>query len=230
MPQSPELERLLDKALDHVVFDGWSEATFEAAATDAGLTLDGALAVAPRGALDLAVALHRRGDQRMVKEAEKLDLSSLRYSERVAELLKLRIRVMPDREAVRRATTFFALPTNTPEGAKLIWETADHVWNTLGDTSTDGNWYSKRATLSAVWASVVLFWLGDDSPDTLKTDEFIDRRIENVMQIEKMKGQLRENPLTKPLMDLQETFLSRMRPPRAASDDLPGRWNEGGFT
>ena len=225
MPESPELDGLLDKALDHVAFDGWTETTFKAAAADAGLTFEEALAIAPRGALDLAVALHRRGDGRMVEEAEKLDLSSLKYSERVAELLKLRIRVMPDREAVRRATTLFALPTHAPEGAKLIWETADHVWNILGDTSTDGNWYSKRATLSAVWASVVLFWLGDDSADTLKTDEFIDRRIENVMQIEKMKGQLRENPLTKPLMDLQESFLSRMRPPRAASDDLPGKWN-----
>ncbi len=225
MPESPELDGLLDKALDHVAFDGWTETTFKAAAADAGLTFEDALAIAPRGALDLAVAFHRRGDRKMAEEAEKLDLSSLKYSERVAELLKLRIRVMPDREAVRRATTLFALPTHAPEGAKLIWETADHVWNALGDTSTDGNWYSKRATLSAVWASVVLFWLGDDSADTLKTDEFIDRRIENVMQIEKMKGQLRENPLTKPLMDLQESFLSRMRSPRAASDDLPGKWN-----
>ena len=224
MPETPDLDTLLDAALAHVVFDGWSEATFSAAATDAGLTLADAKALAPRGVLDLAIAFHRRGDRAMVEALEKADLSSLRYSERVAKALQLRIEVMTDREAVRRATTLFSLPTNAPEGAKLVWETADHIWHALGDTSDDGNWYSKRATLSAVWASVVLYWLGDDSPGFQRTYEFIDRRIENVMQIEKMKGQLRANPLTKPLMDLQDTFLSRMHPPKVPVD-VPGRWN-----
>ena len=224
MPETPDLEALLDAALAHVAFDGWSEATFAAAASDAGLTRVEAKALAPRGALDLAIAFHRRGDREMVKAIEKVDLSTLRYSERVAKALQLRIEAMRDREAVRRATTLFSLPMNAPEGAKLVWETADHVWTALGDTSDDGNWYSKRATLSAVWASVVLYWLGDDSPDYLKTREFIDRRIENVMQIEKMKGQLRANPLTKPLMELQASFFSRMHPPKTPVD-VPGRWN-----
>ncbi len=224
MPETPDLDRLLDAALAHVPFDGWSEATFAAAAADAGLTLSEAKGLAPRGALDLAIAFHRRGDRAMVEAIEKIDLSPLRYSDRVAKALQLRIEAMEDREAVRRATTLFSLPMNAPEGAKLVWETADHVWNALGDTSKDGNWYSKRATLSAVWASVVLYWLGDDSPDYLKTREFIDRRIENVMQIEKMKGQLRANPLTKPLMDLQASFMERMHPPQTP-DDVPGRWN-----
>ena len=224
MPETPDLDTLLDAALAHVAFDGWSEATFSAAASDAGLTLSEAKALAPRGVLDLAIAFHRRGDRAMVEVIEKTELSSLRYSERVARALQLRIDAMTDREAVRRATTLFSLPMNAPEGAKLVWETADQVWNALGDTSDDGNWYSKRATLSAVWASVVLYWLGDDSPGFQKTYEFIDRRIENVMQVEKMKGQLRANPLTKPLMDLQASFFSRMHPPKAP-EDVPGRWN-----
>ncbi len=58
----------------------------------------------------------------------------------------------------------------------------------LGDTSTDVNWYTKRATLSAVYASTVLFWLGDDSPNHSRDDDFIDRRIADVMQMEKMKS------------------------------------------
>ena len=224
MPETPDLDALLDAALAHVAFDGWSEATFAAAAADVGLALSDAKGLAPRGALDLAIAYHRRGDRAMVEALEKADLSSLRYSERVAKALQLRIAAMEDREAVRRATTLFSLPMNAPEGAKLVWETADHVWTALGDTSNDGNWYSKRATLSAVWASVVLYWLGDDSPDYAKTRDFIDRRIENVMQVEKLKGQLRANPLTKPLMDLQASFFSRMHPPKTP-EDVPGRWN-----
>ena len=223
MSETPDLDALLDAALAHVAFDGWSEAAFLAAASDLGLSPAKAKALAPRGALDLAIAYHRRGDRSMVEAIENIDFSPLRYSERVAKALELRIEAMTDREAVRRATTFFALPMNAPEGAKLVWETADHVWNALGDKSTDGNWYTKRATLSAVWASVVLFWLGDDSPDFAKTRDFIGRRVENVMQVEKLKGQLRANPLTKPLMELQASFMSRMHPPKTPTN-APGRW------
>jgi ubiquinone biosynthesis protein COQ9 len=40
----------------------------------------------------------------------------------------------------------------------------------------------------------VLFWLGDDSPGHQATWEFLDRRIEDVMQIEKLKGALPKFP------------------------------------
>ena len=221
MSKTVDLDALLDAALAHVAFDGWTQATFDAAAADLGIAPDAARGIAPRGAIDLAVAFHRRGDRAMLEALESTDLSDLRYSEKVAKALELRIKAMTDREAVRRATTLFALPTNAPEGARLVWETADHVWNALGDTSTDGNWYTKRATLSAVWASTVLFWLGDDSPLYAKTFEFIDRRIDNVMQIEKLKGQVRANPLMRPLARLEASVMAAVKPPRR-DRDVPG--------
>lgn len=225
MTVTPNLDTLLDAALAHVAFDGWSDESFAAGAADADLSLVEARALAPRGALDLAMAYHRRGDREMVMRMESTDLSAMRYSEKVATALKFRVEAMSDREAVRRATTLFSLPTHAGDGAKLIWETADHVWTSLGDTSEDGNWYTKRATLSAVWGSVVLYWLGDDSPDFAKTSDFIDRRIENVMQVEKVKGQLRSNPLTRPLMDIEAAVLGRIRAPnKEAAQDLPGQW------
>jgi ubiquinone biosynthesis protein COQ9 len=52
-------DRLLDAALPHVPFDGWSEATFRAAVADTGVDPALARAACPRGALDLAVAFHR---------------------------------------------------------------------------------------------------------------------------------------------------------------------------
>ena len=221
MTVTPNLDALLDAALAHVAFDGWSDETFTTAAEDAGLSLADARSLAPRGAIDLAMAFHRRGDHKMVARMDSTDLSEMRYSEKVSAALKFRIEAMTDREAVRRASTLFSLPMHAADGAKLVWETADHVWTALGDTSEDGNWYTKRATLSAVWGSVVLYWLGDDSPDYAKTADFIERRIENVMQIEALKGRMRQNPLTKPLMDLQSTILGRIRAPKAPRD-VPG--------
>lgn len=216
------LDTLLDAILPHVVFDGWAPASFEAALADLGVTHSEAQVIVPRGAIDLAVAYHRRGDALMVAKMAETDLSEMRYSEKVAAALRFRVEAMDNREAVRRASTLFALPMHAAQGGKLIWETANHVWNALGDTSEDANWYTKRATLSGVWASVVLFWLGDDSAGYADTYAFIDRRIEDVMRIEKMKGKLRENPVSKPFMQLQEAFFSKMRAPTAAPDDLPG--------
>ena len=223
--EKPKIETLLDAALNHVAFDGWSPATFSAAARDAGMTEAEARGLAPRGAVDLAVAYHRRGDRAMIDRLKTTDLSGLRFRDKVATALRFRVEAMDDREAVRRATALFSLPNHAAEGARLIWETADHVWTALGDTSDDLNWYSKRATLSAVWASVVLYWLGDDSAGQADTIAFIDRRIEDVMRIEKVKGQLRENPLTKPFMELQSKLFRNVRMPDMSHlNDLPGRW------
>lgn len=216
------LDALLDAILPHVVFDGWSPASFKAALGDLNVTEAEAKLVASRGAIDLAVAYHRRADAEMVARMEKTDLNDLRYSEKVATALRTRIEVMDNREAVRRASTLFALPMNAVEGGKLVWETADAIWNVLGDTSDDANWYTKRATLSGVWASTVLFWLGDDSAGFADTFSFIDRRIEDVMRIEKMKSKLRDNPISKPLMQAQDAFFAKMRAPADAPDDLPG--------
>jgi ubiquinone biosynthesis protein COQ9 len=69
-----------------------------------------------------------------------------------------------DREAVRRAASLFALPNYAADGARAVWRTADVIWTALGDTSRDYNWYTKRTTLSAVYSSCVLYWLGDGTP------------------------------------------------------------------
>ncbi|MEM9425653.1 MAG: COQ9 family protein [Pseudomonadota bacterium] len=215
------LDALLDAALPHVAFDGWSEASFNAAARDIDMSEAEARALAPRGALDLAVAFHRRGDAAMVVKLAEADLTGLRFREKVATALRYRLGAMTDREAVRRASTLFSLPQHAAEGGKLIWETADHVWTALGDESRDGNWYSKRAILSGVWGATVLYWLGDDSADYADTHQFIDRRIEDVMRFEKLKGQLRDNPLTKPFMQVQEAVMGRIHAPKRR-DDVPG--------
>ena len=160
--QTPK-EQLLDAALMHVAFDGWSEATFKAAVSDTGMDPTVARAVCPRGAVDLAVAYHKRGDQQMIDRMKAENMTEMKFSAKVAAMVRFRLEAATDKEAVRRGTTLFALPQYAPEGAKLVWGTADAIWTALGDTSEDVNWYTKRATLSAVYSSTVLFWLGDTS-------------------------------------------------------------------
>lgn len=217
-PMTDQREALLQAALAHVAFDGWSDATFTAAVSDAGLDPGAARAACPRGHVDLAAAYHSRGDEAIVAGG----LDGMRYSEKVAALVWRRVEAA-DREVVRKSMALFALPQHAAEGASLIWRTADTIWRTLGDTSDDVNWYSKRAILSGVLGTVFLFWLGDRSEQSAATRAFIDRRIADVMRFEKLKGNLRDNPMTRPLMSLQQKVLSGIRAPRQGPfPDYPG--------
>lgn len=218
-------DSIVEAALSHVPFDGWSEATFAAAIEDCEIDRDAANALFPRGAVDLAIAFHKQGDAEMVARLKRENLLAMRYSERVAAGVRYRLEaVSVHKEAVRRGSTLFALPNYAPDGAKLVWGTADKIWIALGDHSDDYNWYTKRATLSGVYGATVLFWLGDNSEDHAATWEFLDRRIENVMQFEKFKSQVQANPVASKLLAGPNWFLSKIRPPSTiGAPDLPGR-------
>ena len=209
---------VIEAALPHVVFDGWSDTTLKAAIADSGVDADLAKLAFPRGPLDLALGYHYQGDADMRAAMAGLDLSEMRYSERVAKAISLRL-ALADKEAVRRGMAFFALPQNAGDGTRALWHTADAIWESLGDTSRDYNWYTKRMTLSAVYSACVLFWLGDESDET---EAFIARRIDNVMSFEKTKAKFRNSPLGKQFGETFGKIFDNIKAPEAP-DDLPGK-------
>lgn len=216
-------EKLLDAALIHVPFDGWGDAALRAAAADCGVDIAAAKAVFPRGGVDMALAYHARGDAAMLRALADHDLSQLRIRDRIALAVRLRIEAAEDRELVRRGTTLFALPLYAAEGARAIWGTADAIWTALGDSATDYNWYTKRATLAGIYSATVLFWLGDDSEGAQATWAFLDRRIDGVMQVERVKGAVRKNPVLRGLFAGPSAVLSCIKAPNTrARPDLPG--------
>ena len=159
----------------------------------------------------------------MLRRLRAANLLDLRFRDRIATAVRFRIEAITDKEAVRRGSALFSLPQNAADGAKAIWGTADAIWTALGDTSDDYNWYTKRATLSGVYGATVLYWLGDESPENRDTWAFLDRRIEDVMRIEKMKAEVRKNPVLSKLAAGPEWVLSRIKPPtKMARTDLPG--------
>ncbi|AXQ94304.1 COQ9 family protein [Cereibacter azotoformans] len=215
-------DAILDAAVMHVPFDGWSDATLRASVHDSGVAPGLARALFPRGGVDLALAYHRRGNERMLEKAATVDLGSMRYSERVAALIRFRLEAVEDKELVRRGSTLFSLPQHAADGARALWGTADRIWMALGDTSRDVNWYTKRATLSAVYGATVLYWLGDETPGHYATWEFLDRRIDDVLRIEKLKAEAQRNPLVRAMTAGPRMVMRRVHAP-AAHADVPGR-------
>lgn len=206
--------QLLAAAMPHVAFDGWSDACFRAAIADSGLAPGLALGLFPRGGIDLAAAYHRAGDAAMEGAlAERGDLAGMKIREKVALAIRLRLEGA-DREAVRRGAALFALPAHMAEGAGLIWGTADAIWRALGDQAQGIDWVTKRTSLAAVHGACVLYWLGDDSAGQADSWAFVDRRIANILQIEKAKASFRENPLGRAILDGPRKVLERLHGPQ----------------
>ena len=217
-------------ALPHVAFDGWTDRTLARAMADSGVDPGLSRLAFPRGGVDLALAYHDLKDAELAERLRADDLAGLRFRDRIAHAIALRLEIVAaDREAVRRGVALFALPTHAADGARAIWRTADTIWNALGDASTDYNWYTKRTTLSAVYSSCLLYWLGDQTPNFAATRAFIQRRIDNVMQFEEAKARIARNPLAAAVLKGPQRLLDRVKAPDdTAASSLPGRWRREG--
>jgi len=211
----------LDAAMNHALFDGWSQATINAARADLGMSAEAVRLLFPKGAPDLALAYHQRLDAQMVEILRGEDLGSMRFRDRITHAVRLRLEIA-DKELVRRGMSLFALPQHAATGARALWETADEIWTVLGDTSRDINWYTKRSTLSAVFSATALYWLGDESDDNARTWAFLDRRIAGVMRFEKTKAGMRKNPVVEVLMKGPGRVLDLVEAPRKKRQGYPG--------
>jgi ubiquinone biosynthesis protein COQ9 len=186
-------DRLLEAALVHVPFDGWSRRSLRAGAADIGI--DGGLArrLFPQAGDDLLVHLEDWADRRMLARIDLAEIASLRVHERIARLVRARLEVLtPHREAFRRATAARWLPSNAVAATGSLWRTVDLIWELAGDRAGDASYYTKRALLAAVWTSTFLFWLDDRSEGLAETWGFLARRLDNVMLFGKVRGQLED--------------------------------------
>lgn len=184
---------VLEAALKHVVFDGFTDKVLAGAAKEAGVDKSTVARLFPNGALSLVEAFSQSADAEMEKRIAALDLKSMKVRERIAAAVKARITALrPHKEAARRAAAFLTLPPHAALGAKLVYRTVDAMWRAVGDKSTDFNFYTKRGILAGVYSATLMRWFTDDSADEQATDAFLADRIENVMQIEKFKARAKE--------------------------------------
>lgn len=186
-------DRLVLAALDHVPFDGWSMAALRRGAEDVGLDYDAPERLFPGGVTDAVDHFVGLADRLMVEDMERADVESMPMQERLEAGIRLRLqRWASHREAVRRALSVYALPQNAGRAARATWRTVDLIWKAAGDRSTDFNWYTKRASLGAVYTATLLYWLDDPSEDSEETWDFLHRRASNVVDAIKFRRTLQE--------------------------------------
>ncbi|HEV7543763.1 MAG TPA: COQ9 family protein [Reyranella sp.] len=191
-PDAPLRDRLADAMAAEAVFDGWTRGALSAAARQLTLRAGEADRLFPGGPVQVLTHISERADLRTVEDMEKEGVAGLKMRERIKGAVRIRLeRHAGQREAVRRALALLSLPFNAGLALKLLYKTVDAMWYAAGDTSTDFNFYTKRATLAGVYSSTLLYWLNDRSLGSEATWGFLDRRIDDVMKIEKLKAQVK---------------------------------------
>lgn len=70
-----------------------------------------------------------------------------------------------------------SLAGNIPPSLRELWLLSDEVWFLAGDQDVDTSWYTKRASLSSIYAATEVYQTTDRSTDFRDTAEFLDRRL-----------------------------------------------------
>ncbi len=174
----------IEAVLPGVAEFGWTFKALEVARIkDADL-------IFPGGAVDLVEAYIDFADRRMI-EAAAGNSAGLRPSKIVRALILERLRqATPHKAAVRRAASVLALPQNAGVAVRTAARTADRIWHEAGDGSADFSWYTKRGILAVVYSATLLYWLRDDA-DEAAVESFLDRRLQGVAQLGKLRAGLR---------------------------------------
>ena len=196
---------------EHAVFDGWTMKAVDAAAAQTGIDPAQARLAFPKAKIDMIDAYVAAVDAAMAAQFPPEKIAAMKVRDRIRSQLWFRLETMASaREALRSALSILAMPQNAPRALAIGWRTADLIWRNAGDTATDFNHYTKRLTLSAVYASTLVAWLDDQSEGFADTAAFLDRRLADVMRFEKWKAQWRGSDLKRPSLS---RFLGRLRYP-----------------
>lgn len=168
--------------LPHVPLEGWTARALRRGLADVGIAPDAGRSLFPDGTVGLIEAWRDLLDREM--EAEAAQITEPSTTKRVRALVLLRLRLLrPHREAVRRALAALTRLGAGTNAIRLAARTADAIWHAAGDQTSDFSWYTKRATLAAIYAATLLYWLREESEDDAASAAFLDRRLAGVARI-----------------------------------------------
>lgn len=195
MTQTDEIPEIKDKItqafIENAVFDGLDWHAVLGAAEQAGYQKEMAVAVFPDKLETVMMHFADMTDRKMLEALEGVDIENMRIRDRITLAVQKRLEILaPHKEAVKLVTVYWNVPPRQFLAGKIVWRTADRIWNWAGDTAKDYNHYTKRALLSGVLTSTMMAWLGEDGDDLKIPFAFLDRRIENVMQFGRILGKI----------------------------------------
>ncbi|OLN94361.1 Ubiquinone biosynthesis protein coq9, mitochondrial [Colletotrichum chlorophyti] len=186
----PHEKTILSAAYKHIPEHGFSLKSLALGARDAGF-LDISTSVLPDGPFSLIrfhLVTRREGLAAKNKEifGQETDASVGEKVERLAWERLLENKPIIDRW--QEALAIMAQPSYAPISLKELAKLSDEIWFLSGDTSVDPSWYTKRASLSMIYASSELFMTNDQSAGFQDTRVFLQRRLNEVQDMGSVLG------------------------------------------
>ncbi|KAI0121622.1 COQ9-domain-containing protein [Xylariales sp. AK1849] len=181
---------ILSAAYAHVPEHGFTQHALSLGARDAGY-LDISTNLLPRGPFSLIKyhlvtnreALGPRSveifDAPVSPQGGVPNIQALQVDERVERLAWERL--VMNRDIIHRwqeALAIMAQPSLVPASLHELALLVDEIYHLAGDKAVDPSWYTKRGSLSAIYASAELFMTNDRSPEFGETREFLQRRLD----------------------------------------------------
>ncbi|XP_071634573.1 ubiquinone biosynthesis protein COQ9, mitochondrial-like isoform X2 [Temnothorax longispinosus] len=186
--------KILSASLKFVPDMGWSKQAISAGAESVGYpgVIHGLF---PNGSAALVLYFYsmcnRELNQILEKEAMVIetDSSSPRKTpeQQVRDAVETRLRmVIPYKKSWPQAMAIMTLPPNVPTALANLLTLVDDICYYAGDRSVDINWYIRRMILATIYKSTELYMLQDRSEDHKETWLFLERRIQDTLQVQMM--------------------------------------------
>lgn len=78
-----------------------------------------------------------------------------------------------------QALSLMSFPSNIPLSLSELHALSSDILSLAGDTSVDTAWYTKRLSVSAIYASAEVVMTRDSSPELMETEAFVQRRFDD---------------------------------------------------
>lgn len=210
-------DAVVQRALFHVPFDGWSMKTLRHACDDEALGSGAAERLFPGGVVEAILHFADLADRLMVEDMAAADLTGMHTPARIKHAIQLRLmRWAGDREAIRRAVATLSLPQYAGQSIRSTGRTVDAMWKAAGDRSADFSWYTKRLMLAPIYTATLLYWFEDTSDDFEDTWDFLDRQFRVVGILPNAQRRLKN-------------AFGRLPDPRRLVPGVPRAQRTGGF-
>ncbi len=187
---------ILSNFIELLQFEPWTQQTLANAAKQAGLE-DGYISVVyPGGIEEFTAEFVALCNEQAFASAQQNGFEKLRTTQKVEELIYQRIcayhSTLGNLAAVRKFAAYSTNPAHLPASLRNIYDFSSEVWYSLGDKSTDISYYTKRISLGSIYTKSMVYSLSDKSDNLLETKKFIQKSIDALMKINKLKQKVKD--------------------------------------
>jgi len=180
---------ILSNAKDYIIKYGWNEEMFNKVAKNSKYDTAVVLSLFPEGYISLIQVYLDEINAKMTDESKKLNLIRFKVHERIRELCILRFKIMiKEKKIVCKTFLHLLLPNNYSFSLKNLYKTVDQIWYLAGDSSTDFNFYSKRAILASIYLTTILHFINNENLE--ETIILLNKQLKKVSKIPKIKERL----------------------------------------